>query len=327
MAALSAWIERAQPTLMVVDVSVEVAALCRLHGVPVVVVAMPGERRDRAHHLGYDLAEALLACWPSTAADPDWPPSWTDKTWFVGGFSRYDRHIGETTPEVMSPDSRRRQVTFLLGGGGTDLPDGYLSAAMRATPNWDWDIIGGPSSPWRADPWPSLQTASVIISHAGQNAVAEVAAARTPAIIIAQSRPHAEQHARVIGMQPPGAVRKLIEESLASPGCATSRRGGSTARGTEAVPNAVEHAYAACRPRRGGDGGADTAARPGSGASPSEESCLARNHPGESWARGYRGVVRGGRMRRVDRPSHRGVTARPVHQRGRHVAEAATSPG
>ena len=33
-----------------------------------------------------------------------------------------------------------------------------------------------------------------MITHAGQNAVAEVAASRTPAIVIADARPHSEQH-------------------------------------------------------------------------------------------------------------------------------------
>ncbi|MCM3439167.1 hypothetical protein M3620_10580, partial [Rothia dentocariosa] len=36
MSAISTWIEQEQPALMMVDVSVEVAALSRLHGVPVV---------------------------------------------------------------------------------------------------------------------------------------------------------------------------------------------------------------------------------------------------------------------------------------------------
>ena len=43
MGALSAWITRHQPAAMVVDVSVEVALLARLHGVPV-ITAGPARR-------------------------------------------------------------------------------------------------------------------------------------------------------------------------------------------------------------------------------------------------------------------------------------------
>jgi hypothetical protein len=41
--------------------------------------------------------------------------------------------------------------------------------------------------------WDQLSWADVVVTHGGQNAVAEVAAARRPAVIIAESRPHAEQ--------------------------------------------------------------------------------------------------------------------------------------
>ena len=43
------------------------------------------------------------------------------------------------------------------------------------------------------DPWPLLCDADVVVTHAGQNAVADVAAARRPAVVIAQPRPHDEQ--------------------------------------------------------------------------------------------------------------------------------------
>jgi hypothetical protein len=123
MATIAAWIEQEQPAIMVVDVSVEVAVLCRCMGVPVVVVAMPGDRTDRAHRLGYDIA-----------------------------------------------------------------------AAAAATPKWDWEVLGG-SAGWIPDPWRGLRRADVVVTHAGQNALAEAAAARVPAVVVPQSRPHDEQTA------------------------------------------------------------------------------------------------------------------------------------
>ena len=51
---------------MVVDVSVEVAILVRLLGVPVVVMAMPGDRIDAPHDLVYQAADHILAAWPES---------------------------------------------------------------------------------------------------------------------------------------------------------------------------------------------------------------------------------------------------------------------
>ncbi|MYW73673.1 hypothetical protein GTW08_16275, partial [Pseudonocardia sp. SID8383] len=56
-AAVSALLAAGPARLLVADVSVEIALLARLHGVPVAVVAQPGERLDRAHRTVYDLAE------------------------------------------------------------------------------------------------------------------------------------------------------------------------------------------------------------------------------------------------------------------------------
>jgi UDP-N-acetylglucosamine:LPS N-acetylglucosamine transferase len=47
---------------------------------------------------------------------------------------------------------------------------------------------------WTADPWPDICAADVVITHAGQTCVADVAAARRPAIVIPQSRPFNEQY-------------------------------------------------------------------------------------------------------------------------------------
>jgi hypothetical protein len=48
---------------------------------------------------------------------------------------------------------------------------------------------------WAADPAPALCAADVVVTHAGQNAIAEVAAARRPAVVIPEPRPHDEQEA------------------------------------------------------------------------------------------------------------------------------------
>ena len=180
------WLSEARPSLLVVDVSVEVALLARLCGVPVVVVAMPGSRSDRAHVLAYDLAEALLAPWPPEAPT-GWPPHWTDKTSFVGAVSRFDGLARPSAP----PGDAGRTAFLLWGAGGTRPAD--LEEVRTATPGWRWRGAGTGPPLAGHEVWQSLCQADVVVSHGGQNAVAEVAAARTPAVVVADPRPFAEQ--------------------------------------------------------------------------------------------------------------------------------------
>ncbi|WP_414938202.1 glycosyltransferase [Amycolatopsis sp. cmx-11-51] len=201
MALISSVLRDEDVRLLVSDVSVEVALLARLHGVPVAVVAQPGRRTDRAHRTAYDLAEVIIAPWPRRPA-PDWPQPWLDKTVHVGALSRFDRR-------PVTPVAADRNVLVLWGTGGLAVSSAQLRAAAAATPDWRWDVAG-PSRPgetpdfrapnlrhqgWVADPWPLLGDAGVVITHAGQNALAEVAAARRAAVVIPQPRPFGEQQA------------------------------------------------------------------------------------------------------------------------------------
>lgn len=197
---LSTWIDRTHPALVVVDVSVEVSLVARLCGVPVVVLAMPGTRTDRAHRSAYDLADALLAPWPAGAHTTGWPDSWRDKVWAVGGISRFDGRTPEApagtrdgAPRARSTPAPRRRVLLLWGAGGRHTSAADVEAARSATPDWEW-VERGPDLP-SADLWADLAAADVVVTHAGQNAVAEVAAARRPAVVVPQPRPFDEQGA------------------------------------------------------------------------------------------------------------------------------------
>jgi hypothetical protein len=196
MAEISSWIDDVNPSLMVVDVSVEVALLARLHGVPVVTVVLPGNRRDPAHELVHSVARRLLAVWPADARrlvrgiDED-----SDRLVRVGGLSRFDGR-------AIAPAARtgaRRRVVMLAGAGGSDVTAEQIGVAAAQTPDWEWIVLGGPGE-WVEDPWELLCSADVIVTHAGQNAIAEVAAARRPAVVIPQPRPFGEQDAMAAGL-------------------------------------------------------------------------------------------------------------------------------
>jgi hypothetical protein len=196
MGRISAELATGRVRLLVADVSVEVALLARLHGVPVAVVAQPGDRTDAPHRLAYDLAEKLIAPWPERPA-PGWPRAWRDKTVHVGAVSRFDGR----PPVIGSPG---RRVLALWGSGGLDVGPDRLQAAAVATPDWSWQIAGPARPPgegptnlrwhgWLSEVWTALGEADVVVTHAGQNALAEIAAARRPAVVIPQRRPHREQ--------------------------------------------------------------------------------------------------------------------------------------
>lgn len=221
MSRVATWIESARPSLMVVDVSVEVATFVRLLGVPVVVMAMPGVRTDSAHRLGYQLAEHIIAAWPQEMYDPVWLQEFAHKTTFVGGISRFDGRECDDTPP-----SGRPQVLVLSGTGGSNLSMDDIRLCAHRHPGYRWQALGVPGGPWVDDPWPQLRGADVVVSHAGQNAVADIAAARRPAVIIAQPRPFDEQQATATALAvnglavtvpqwpPVTAWRHLIEAAL-----------------------------------------------------------------------------------------------------------------
>ena len=185
MAAVAEWIDEVRPRLMVVDVSVEVALLARLMGIPVVLMSLPGDRSDDAHRLAYQAATAVLAPWPGWAR----PVTGAEVPLrAVGAISRY---AGRSVP----PRMQGRRVLVLMGRGGSALRAEQLDAARAATPGWEWTALGPPLGDWVPDPWPALAETDVVVCHAGQNVVAEVAAARVPAVVIPQDRPHDEQRA------------------------------------------------------------------------------------------------------------------------------------
>ncbi len=195
MAVLSEWVRHTRPTLVIVDVSVEVAVLMRLLGVPVVVIAMPGDRTDPAHTLAFELAEHIIAPWPEELHVPNWLRKHRDKTTYVGGISRFTGR--EKTP---APAGRPR-VTVLSGNGGTTWTARDVEHCAQRNTQYEWVPIGVPGSPWVEDPWPYLSTSSVVVGHAGQNVVADIAAAAAPALLIAQDRPYSEQHSTAATLQ------------------------------------------------------------------------------------------------------------------------------
>jgi hypothetical protein len=211
MAEISSWIADVEPALMVVDVSAEVSLLARLHGTPVVTMVLPGDRRDAAHDLVHSVARRVVAAWPSDVTGMvNGLDVHRDRLTCVGGLSRFD---GLEVPAPPAPGGR---TVVVLTGLGDETP-WDVEVAQRETPGWTWQVLG-PGAAWVDDPWETLCAADVVVTHGGQNAIAEVAAARRPAVVVPRPRPFREQEAMASVLATDGRFPVTVSPELPTHG-------------------------------------------------------------------------------------------------------------
>lgn len=239
LTAIAEAITRLDPSVFVVDVSVEVAAFVRLLGVPTVVVSQPGDRTDEPHRLAYRLADRVLAPWAEGMLPA---PSANAGVRHTGGISRFDGRARSTEPDA-------RSVVLL----GTALPEEHVRAArgILAAEGWRVDAVGAAGAPRDDDPWPRIGRAAVVVSAAGQNSVADLAAARARAVVIPQPRPFDEQLATAAVLQrrglavvaSPDAWRRLpalvAEAAASAPDWTAWRVRGAAARAAAVIAEAA----------------------------------------------------------------------------------------
>nr|WP_228498266.1 glycosyltransferase [Plantibacter sp. VKM Ac-2876] len=187
LATIAAALAQQQMDAMVVDVSVEVVLLARLLGVPTVVMAQPGHRDDEPHALAFRAASTIIAPWPHGLLDLEHLRPVRDKVVYTGGISRFEGR------ERTSAEAGRSGVLLLAGAGGSTVSRDAVEEAVRASGR-DWTSLGtGAGSVWTDDPWDALCRAEVVVSWAGQNAIADLAAAGVTAVVVPQERPFDEQ--------------------------------------------------------------------------------------------------------------------------------------
>jgi hypothetical protein len=163
-------------------------------GVPAITVCLPGVREDSPHALGWELAEAIIAPWPREFGflTPQLD-AYGDRTHFVGAISRFDARKVESSPRT------GRSALLLQGLGGARVNDRNPAASADG---WRWTVLG--RNHWCDDPWPPLCAADVVVTHAGLGALADVAAARKPAVVIADDRPFDEQRCTAAALRAAG---------------------------------------------------------------------------------------------------------------------------
>jgi UDP-N-acetylglucosamine--N-acetylmuramyl-(pentapeptide) pyrophosphoryl-undecaprenol N-acetylglucosamine transferase len=245
--AILAQAARVQPSLAVVDVSVEVAVLLRTSGVPVIAVRLPGDRSDPAHRLGFDLADEVLMPVPAkwglhsglartvsvglvSALDPEpasaIPPNGPVVVLAARGGHRLDRavcaQIAADLPErrirVLGHDRAHELLAHSEPADPSNAPIGLRGGL---TPNLDF-------AGRVADPSAALATAAVVVTNGGLGALADSVRAGRPLIVLPEERPYGEQHATasalaaggdavVLAESPPaGGWRAVIEQAVAS---------------------------------------------------------------------------------------------------------------
>ena len=224
---------------VVVDVSAEVALFVRLLGVPVVTITQPGDRTDSAHRLAFGSAARIIAPWPRELAEPDHLRALGDRVVYVGGISRFDGRARDG-------HTRGDEIVLLGGGGGAAVSAEDIAAAERTTGR-PWRVLGAGAATWAADPWEALTSASVVVSWCGQNAIADLAAAGAPAVVIPQERPFDEQRTTAATLAASGLAVAVDRgpDAAAGPGLLEAARAAAPSWDRWRVSGAAARAAAA----------------------------------------------------------------------------------
>lgn len=211
VAAITRWIADHRPSLMVVDVSVEIAMLARLASVPVIYVRLNGDRNDPPHLEAFRSAVGLLAPFHPDLESSSTPQWVREKTCYLPGITG-----------AALPRSRNAQPTILvvIGRGGEPGDGDALARAADSCPQWDWRVIGPCSLPgkgranlaimgWVHDADRAIADAALVIGAAGDGLVSAILSADRPFICIPEDRPFGEQRATAQRLHEVGAALVL----------------------------------------------------------------------------------------------------------------------
>ena len=207
---LCEWVDRTNPTALIVDVSAEITQYLRFLGVPTIAVRQHGDRSDYPHLAGYDAAYKLFAPFPQILESRSMPSWIQDKTIYTPGFSRYsDRVLSKAAARKSLSILPQQQVVVVLNGkGGAKHSLSRLALAAMATPNWLWLVVGRIEQDcqislpnlsikgWCEDTYVYLKAADITIASGGHNTVMEIGTAKIPFLCIPEDRPFGEQRVK-----------------------------------------------------------------------------------------------------------------------------------
>jgi len=206
--------------LMIIDVSVEVAMLCRAASVPYLYVRLPGIRDDEPHLNAFAGAVALLAPYPRTlesAMTPEWISQKTLYLDFINTQQRdaqtyqvFIKHLMQLITDkkalsLMLNDKNKNTptiVSVIKGYGGHQAIDAKLPELRQLLP-YAFIISLGPIDEDKrhyidiavdvSDVTPFIEHSDYLLMACGLNAVAQAYDYATPLVVLPDDRPHQEQ--------------------------------------------------------------------------------------------------------------------------------------
>lgn len=210
--------------LMIIDVSVEVAMLCRAASIPYLYARLPGSREDLPHITAFSGALGLLAPY-SEALDSTATLKWLrQKTLYLDFINFDDSHNSADNKASavsypnfiqslisMSPPNGDNEpqgledrpiVTVIKGYGGHQAIDDKLPRLRQLLPNAFIISLGPINEEKRGyvdiatqvdDVMPFIDHSDCLIMACGLNVVAQVYNGNTPLVVLPAQRPHQEQ--------------------------------------------------------------------------------------------------------------------------------------
>ncbi|MEH3034896.1 MAG: glycosyltransferase [Sphingomonas adhaesiva] len=220
MAMLSGWFDRADPALLICDVSAEIAQLARICSVPHVKVVQHGDRGDPGHQAAYDGAAGLIAPFHAALAQPEWSASFRARTCFAGGLGVNirlpEREVARQRIGV-APDEEL--ILVVSGGGGEGFAQAPLGVGARARPGARWITIGKVRHDWHAtepaniehrgwvdDAADHIAAADLVIASTGNTTCQQILAAGRPWLAVPEWRYFDEQHRKAEALAAAGVA-------------------------------------------------------------------------------------------------------------------------
>lgn len=207
-----------QIDLMIIDVSAEVAMLCRTASVPYLYVRLAGERDDAPHLNAFAGALGLLAPYPKAleaAATPDWVRQKTLYLDFLPSKAQDLPSFCEFMDELITlnhDDAIHKQlvasvdksfiITVIKGYGGHEAIDAKLPKLRQILPDAIIVSLGPINDEVRHcvdiaahvdDVTPFIAYSHLLLMACGLNAIAQTYDYATPLIVLPDVRPHREQ--------------------------------------------------------------------------------------------------------------------------------------
>ncbi|WP_031428565.1 hypothetical protein [Flavimarina sp. Hel_I_48] len=183
--------------LLIVDVSVEIAALCRAASIPYAYVRLLGKRSDTAHLQAFRGAVVLLAYYPM-ALEPEDTPLWIrEKTIYLGFLSRFEQKTQYIKPKEI------KNIVVLSGKGGNDkllslypfIKNRFKESRLHFFNGCEVVHVEGNSTyhPHTSEIEDWINNADAVITSCGLNTISELLYLKKTILSVAEERPYDEQ--------------------------------------------------------------------------------------------------------------------------------------